>query len=150
MHPLTPFETQVLEACLKGPQPVLASLRSQIAHVQVKARTHTGVGAYVDFVMAPSVPRVTPTEMVFGDVDVQVEGVTAEVSTVLYIVGGHLHFLEFAALDGEWPKEPVITKLGYLRSEKVEDDEYRAVPVDERDPDSLARSLAGPAAKKKV
>ncbi len=147
MHPLTPFEQRVLEAALQGPQPVLAALRSQIAHVKVSARTHTGVGSYIDFAMPQSVPRITPTEMVFGDVDVQVEGVTAEVSTVLYIVGGHLHFLEFAALDGEWPKEPVITKLGYLRSEKVGDD-YQPVAIDERDPDVLAHSLAGAAAKK--
>ena len=88
--------------------------------------------------------------MVFGDVDVQVEGVSAEVSTILYIVGGHLHFLEFAALSGEWPKEPVITKLGYLRSEKVGPDDYKAVPVDERDAATLERSLAGPQVKKKV
>ncbi len=149
MHPLSEFEKQVLEACLKGPQPVLAALRSQIAKVQVSARTYTGVGSYIDFAMPQNVPRITPTELVFGDVDVQVEGVTAEVSTVLYIVGGHLHFLEFAALEGEWPKEPVITKLGYLRSEKVGDD-YQPVAIAERDPDALARSLAGPAAKKKV
>ncbi len=150
MHPLTPFEQQVLEAALQGPQPVLAALRSQIAHAKVSARTHTGVGSYIDFSVPQSVPRVSPTEMVFGDVDVQVEGVSAEVSTILYIVGGHLHFLEFAALSGEWPKEPVITKLGYLRSEKVDPDDYKAVAVDERDADTLERSLAGPAAKKKI
>lgn len=148
MHPLSDFEQQVLEACLKGPQPVLAALRSQIAKVQVSARTHTGVGSYIDFAMPQSVPRITPTELVFGDVDVQVEGVTAEVSTVLYIVGGHLHFLEFAALEGDWPKEPVVTKLGYLRSEKV-GDEFLPVAIDERDPEVLAQSLAGPVGKKK-
>ena len=150
MHPLTPFEQQVLEAALQGPQPVLAALRSQIAHAKVSARTHTGVGSYIDFSVPQSVPRVSPPEMGFGDVEVQAEGVSAEVSTILYIVGGHLHFLEFAALSGEWPKEPVITKLGYLRSEKVGPDDYKAVAVDERDADTLERSLAGPAAKKKI
>lgn len=149
MNPLTPFEQQVLEAILKGPQPELAVLRAQIPEVKVKARTHTGVGSYIDFTVPQIVPRVSPSEMVFGDVDVQVEGVKAEVSTVLYVVGGHLHFLEFAALEGEWPKEPVITKLGYLRSEKVGPDDYRAVPVDERDPEALAHSLAGPKIKVK-
>ena len=37
MHPLTPFEQQVLEAALQGPQPVLAALRSQIGHAKVSA-----------------------------------------------------------------------------------------------------------------
>ena len=57
MNPLTPFEQQVLEAILKGPQPELAVLRAQIPEVKVKARTHTGVGSYIDFTVPQIVER---------------------------------------------------------------------------------------------
>jgi hypothetical protein len=148
MLPLTPFEKTVLDTFLQGNQPQLAALRAQIPHTVAKARTHTGVGSFIDFVVAPAAKRITPTEMVFGDVDVQVEGVTAEVSTILYVVGGHLHFLEFAADAGEWPKEPAITKIGYLKS-VPDGDGFKQVPCDTRDADALARSLMGPQAKKR-
>ncbi len=147
MLPLTPFEQQVLEAFLQGSQPQLAALRAQIPHTLAKARTHTGVGSFIDFVVAPAAKRITPTEMVFGDVDVQVDGVTAEVSTILYVVGGHLHFLEFAADSGEWPQEPVVTKISYLKSVRDSDASYKQVPCETRDADALARSLLGPQAK---
>ena len=146
--PINAFERSVLEACLAGPQPVLAQLRAQIEHAQVSARTHTGIGAYVDFAVPPSVPRITPTEMVFGDVNVKVEGVDSDVSTILYIVGGHLHFIEFAADEGQWPKEPVLKNLSYWKRGPDLADGPSFVATDERDPVALVEALRGrPGAK---
>ena len=148
MNPLNPFEQQILEAFMKGKQPELAVLRQQITKLQVRNRPHTGIGCFVDFQLPAAVPRVTPWEMAFGDVNVEVEGVTAPVSTLLYVIGGAVHFLEIAADEGEWPKEPVITRLNYLKSVKLVDG-YDLVPSDERDPAALKLSLAGRQGQKK-
>ena len=83
MNPLNPFEQQILEAFMTGNQPELAVLRQQITKLQVRNRTHTGIGCFVDFQLPAAVARVTPLEMAFGDVNVEVEGVTAPVSTLL-------------------------------------------------------------------
>jgi hypothetical protein len=148
MKSLNPFEQRVLEAFLKGDPPELAMLRKQIAKLEVRNRTHTGVGCFVDFQLPPTVARVTPAEMAFGDVNLEVEGITAPVSTLLYVIGGAIHFLEIAADEGEWPKEPVITRLNYLKSVKLVDG-YDLVPSDERDPAALKLSLAGRQGQKK-
>jgi len=142
MNSLNPFEQQILEAFMKGKQPELAVLRQQITKLQVRNRTHTGIGCFVDFQLPATVPRVTPLEMAFGDVNVEVEGVTAPVSTLLYIIGGAIHFMEINVDDGEWPKEPVLTRLNYLKSIQVADG-IDFVPTDERDPAALAHALAG-------
>ena len=142
MNPLNPFEQQILEAFLKGQQPELAVLRKQMAKLEVRNRTHTGVGCFVDFQLPPTVARVTPAEMAFGDVNLEVEGITAPVQTLLYVIGGAIHFLEMAADEGEWPKEPVITRLNYLKSVPVAGG-HDLVPSDERDPTALKHALAG-------
>jgi hypothetical protein len=147
MNPLNPFEQQVLEAFFKGNAPELAVLRKQLAKVQVRNRTHTGIGCFVDFHLPPEVARVTPAEMAFGDVNVEVEGVTAPVSTLLYIIGGAIHFMEIAVDEGQWPKEPVLTRLNYLKSVQV-DGGVDFVSTDERDPAALAHALAGRQGKK--
>ncbi len=148
MSPLNPFEQQVLDAFLKGNQPELAVLRKQIDKIQVKARTHTGVGCFVDFQLPPTAARVTPAEMAFGDVNIEVEGVTAPVQALLYVIGGAIHFLEIAADEGEWPKEPVLTRINYLKSVEVPGG-FDLVPSDERDPTALKHSLAGRQGQKK-
>lgn len=148
MKSLNPFEQQILEAFLKGDQPELAVLRKQIAKLEVRNRTHTGVGCFVDFQLPAPVARVTPAEMAFGDVNLEVEGITAPVTTLLYIIGGAIHFLEIAADEGEWPKEPVITRLNYLKSIKVKEG-FDLVPSDERDPVAVTHALAGRQGQKK-
>jgi hypothetical protein len=148
MKSLNAFEQQILEAFLKGNQPELAVLRKQIAKLEVRNRTHTGVGCFVDFQLPATVARVTPAEMAFGDVNLEVEGITAPVTTLLYIIGGAIHFLEIAADEGEWPKEPVITRLNYLKSVKL-DDGFDLVPSDERDPVAVTHALAGRQGQKK-
>jgi hypothetical protein len=148
MNPLNPFEQQVLEAFFKGNAPELAVLRKQLDKVQVRNRTHTGIGCFVDFQVPAAVPRVTPAEMAFGDVNVEVEGVTAPVSTLLYIIGGAIHFMEIAVDEGEWPKEPVLTRVNYLKSVQSGDG-IDFVPTDERDPAALAHALAGRQGQKK-
>ncbi len=148
MNSLNPFEQQVLEAFFKGNAPELAVLRKQIPKLEVRNRTHTGIGCFIDFQLPPAVARVTPTEMAFGDVNVEVEGVTAPVSTLLYVIGGAIHFMEIAADEGEWPKEPVLTRLNYLKSVPVGDG-FDFVPTDERDPAALAHALAGRQGQKK-
>ena len=140
---LTPFERQVVDAVLQGSHQQLAILRKQAAVAKVSSREHTVVGAYVNFVVPPTLAAATPHDMVFGDVNVEVENVEVGVTALLFIKNGYISFLEFATYMGEWPKEPRLLKLGYFREEPMGPNSFSLIPVPERDPHALARALAG-------
>lgn len=114
---LTTFERQVLDAFLQGSHQQLAILRNQAAVAKVSVREHTVVGAYADFVVPPTMPAATPHDIIFGDVNVEVENVENGVTALLFIENGYISFLEFATFTGEWPREPRLIKLGYFREE---------------------------------
>ena len=140
---LTTFERQVLDAFLQGSHQQLAILRKQAAVAKVSSREHTGVGAYVNFVVPPTLPAATPHDMVFSDVNVEAENVEDGVTVLLYIENGYISFLEFATYVGEWPKEPRLMKLGYFREEPKGPNGFSLIPVPQRDPHALTRALAG-------
>lgn len=139
---LTAFERRVLDACLDAPHPDLEALRCQAKSVRAGTRTHTGVGAYLDFVVAEDAPRACKPVMMIGDVNVTVRNVPLGVATILYVVDGVLDFIEFATYDGEWPHEPELLDIGYLKEIEVGNDAWSLLPTSERDPATLARALA--------
>lgn len=139
---LTPFERRVLDACLDAPHPDLEALRHQAERVRAGTRTHTGVGAYLDFVVAEDAPRARNPGIAIGDVDLKVRGVPHGVATILYATDGVLKFIEFAAYDGEWPREPELLDIGYLKEIDIGNGVRSLLPTKERDPATLARALA--------
>jgi len=140
---LTAFERRVLDAFLVGTEPQLEILRAQAAVARVSNREHTGVGAYINLEIPASTPRVSPSKIIFGDVNIQVADVPHGVSSLLWVTSGRIAFLEFAAHVDSWPKDPQITHLGYYRHEPS----GTLVPVDRRDSSTVARALAGTDAK---
>ncbi|WP_457098140.1 hypothetical protein [Lysobacter sp. P5_B9] len=106
MSTLTAFEKRVLDACLAGDDPIFEVLRSQADACDVSKRTHTGVGAYVDFAVPDSASFLDSRVIIIGDVNLEVLGVPEGLATLLYIYEGRLQFLELATYDGEWPTDP--------------------------------------------
>jgi hypothetical protein len=141
--PLTSFERRILEAFLEGTEPQLQVLRQQAAAAMVAQRTHTGVGAYIDFSIPADLPSVSPASIVFGDVDAEVDGVADGVTSLLYVISGRLHVLEFATYVGTWPEEPRLMNLGYFREVPAGPNGFSLVPVQQRDAQALARALKG-------
>lgn len=139
---LTAFERKVLDACLAAPHPDLDALRRQALGARVGTRTHTGVGAYLDLIVAEDAPRASNPGFAIGDVNLTVRDVPHGVATILYAVDGVLKFIEFAAHDGEWPQDPDLFDIGYLKEVAVGDGVWSLVPTKVRDPATLARALA--------
>jgi hypothetical protein len=140
---LTPFERRVLDAFLLGSEPQLEILRAQAAVATVSSREHTGCGAYINFQTPESAPAVSPSDIILGDVHVQVTDVPHGVASLLFINSGRLNFLEFATYTGSWPKDPQLLQLGYYRIEPSNPKSFTLVPVDQRDSVTLARALVG-------
>ncbi|MEX8503714.1 MAG: hypothetical protein AB3X41_11820 [Leptothrix ochracea] len=101
------------------------------------------MGAYTDFAVPESLPEVAPSEMIFGDVNAEVDGVENGVAILLYVEKGYLSFLEFATYLGEWPEDPKLSGLGYFREEPMQPNGFSLIPVTDRDPQAVARALKG-------
>ncbi|QSX79156.1 hypothetical protein [Agrilutibacter solisilvae] len=143
MTALSPFERRIVDACLAGDAPVLAALRTQADQAAVERREDTGDGLRTYFVLPDTVAAVEPAALNFTDVDLDIAGVDDGASTSLWVIGGRLAFLEVLAYDGPWPACPELRGLRYLREVQIAPGTWSATPVDARDPDTLARALAG-------
>jgi hypothetical protein len=139
---LTAFERRVLDACLVGSHPDLDALRKQAESALAGSRTHTGIGAYLDFVVAADAPRASNPRIVLGDVDLNVQGVPNGVATMLYALDGVLKFIEFATYDDAWPHAPDVVDIRYLKETGVGSGVLSLQPVRERDPSTLGRAMA--------
>lgn len=140
---LTRFERAVLDAFLAGEEPLLAQLRAQAAACSVAARRHGGVGSFIELHVPGSAERVSPPAMTMGDVDVQVAGLSRGATAMLFVRHGALVLLEFVSNEGDWPVDPVLTGLRYIRYQPAPAGGYTLIPVDARDPGTLAMQLAG-------
>ncbi|MFT3897698.1 MAG: hypothetical protein QM719_08390 [Thermomonas sp.] len=147
MDTLTPFEKQVLDACLAGDSPVLCDLRQQAIGLTVSSREYTGPGAYINFAVSESSPLLEGRTIIIGDVNLEIKGLPSGVATLLYILDGKLNFLELATYDGDWPDQPEITGIGYLREIEISEDSFNLVPAPERHAPTLDRALQGRASQ---
>ena len=138
----TDFERRVIDACLAGDYPTLSVLRQQASAIAVVGRTHTGVGAYLDFAVSDDAPRLDPGVVVIDDLDLDVAGGPDGVATLLYAFDGRLQFLEFATYGGEWPEDPRLLRVGYLLARPIGPDSVALDPVAERDGATIERALA--------
>jgi hypothetical protein len=139
----TPFERSVLDAFLAGEDPTLQQLRDQARVCTILARRQTRVGAFVDLAVPDAAQRVSPPAMTMGDLDLQVAGLPRGATAMLFVRHGALVLLEFVTNEGEWPQDPVATRIGYLRYAATTGGGYMQVPTATRDPGTLALQLVG-------
>jgi hypothetical protein len=140
---LTAFERAVLDAFLAGDDPKLTLLRAQAEACTVSGRRHSGVGSFTELHVADSAPRVSPPAMTLGDLDLRVAGLPRGATAMLFVRHGALVLLEFVSNEGDWPQDPVLAGIGYLRYEPTGGGAYKLVNASARDPDTLALQLAG-------
>jgi hypothetical protein len=140
---LTEFERHVLDAFLVGDEPQLEILRTQAAVAAVSSREHSGVGVFIHFAIPDSAPRVSPERIILGDVNIDLADVPHGVTSLLFIASGRIDLLEFVTNSGSWPQRPQLLHLGYFREEAITPRHFSLVPVERRDPITLARALAG-------
>jgi len=143
MSGLNEFERDLLDACLAGADPVLATLRAQADVVRVERREDEPDGVRSFFALPDAVATVEPAAIHISDVDPHIQGLADGASVSLWVIGGRLAFLEVLAYDGDWPSSPRLLGLRYLREHQIGPGTWSATPVDARDADTLARALAG-------
>ena len=143
MLPLRAHELLSLELLLAGPESPLAVLRTQAEKVGVSRRTYNSFGEYVDLVVPPAAERAIPSNLILGDIELNVTGVSHPVTVLLYIENGLLSHLEFSTIEGDWPEEPSIESAYYLREVPSGQQSFALEPVQFRHPTTLARALAG-------
>lgn len=137
------FERRLLDACLAGDHPLLAALRAQAALARVERHEHEPDGVRSFFALPDDVTPVEPAAIHFSDVDPDIEGLDDGASVSLWVIGGRLAFLEVLAYDGAWPTPPRLRGLRYLCEVQIGPGTWSATPVEQRDPQTLARALAG-------
>lgn len=143
MSELDTFERSLLDACLAGAHPLLAALRAQAGVARIERREAEPDGVRSFFALPDDVVAVTPAAIHFSDVDPEIAGLDDGASVSLWVIEGRLAFLEVLAYDGPWPASPQLRGLRYLRETQVGPGTWSATPVDARDPETLARALAG-------
>jgi hypothetical protein len=143
MESLTPLERQVLDMFLSGDHPVLEALRAQAAAALVASREYTGVGVYVNLTVPDAVAIPAPSDLVFGDVNLELQNAEPGIAVLLYVQGGYLSFLELVTPSTPWPEDPVVERITYFREVPVTPGGFSLVPSVERDPNTLARALRG-------
>lgn len=143
MLPLRPHETLSLELLLAGSESPLVALQAQARLATVSRRTYSSFGEYVDLIVPEEVERADPKDMILGDIELNVASISLSVTVMLYVKNGLLQFLEFSAIEGDWPEEPFVESAHYLREVPTGVQSFALEPVQARHPATLARALAG-------
>ena len=131
----------VMQLLLVGDEPALVGLRAQYQSAEVTSVEFSGVGAFVNFQLPETAHLVSPPNFVLQDIDLELEGLEHSITVLLFVRGGKLTMLEFAAYE-PWPEQLRVRKLGYLASRPVGSNIVKFLPVADRDPDTVRRALA--------
>jgi hypothetical protein len=107
-------ERQLLDALLRGDDPILLALRNQLQESQIESRELSGVGFFLNFSVPASGLKIASGRIVIGDVYFDLEGIEHGGGAILFVDDGHISMLE-AYLNGDeqWPKEPHLTRIYY-------------------------------------
>src|SRR5690349_4143247 len=79
---------------LAGSTAVHAALREQLAMASVSRVTLTGAGLFADLAVPETAARVAPSEIIGGEVLIEVEGLDAPAGSLIKVKDGHLAFVE--------------------------------------------------------
>src|SRR5688572_1217747 len=116
MSALSTFERSVLEALVRGDDPLLAVLSEQLCRAEVLDRTFTPAGCFVDLALPPNVPLTSKHDFHVGDVHLELEECDHGAAAILFVHQGLMSFLELVAYVGEWPGNPTLRSIRYLSS----------------------------------
>ena len=111
---MSEIERKLLDALLEGDDPILGSLRAQLAESKIESRELSGSGFFLNFEIPDSVPKINPERIIVGDVYFDLEGVQHDGGAIIFRENGYLSMLE-AYLNGdeEWPDQPRLSRVFY-------------------------------------
>src|SRR5262249_20880226 len=119
---LLPLERAVLERLLDGAHETLGLLRKQLETLEGTERELTGVGFFTYFSTAPSAAaaNIGVEEVIWGDVEAEIEGLQDGAGFLLYIKRGCLATLEgYTHGDESWPEQIGRFQLRYQESQRI-------------------------------
>lgn len=139
---MTPLETTAMELLLAGGDPVLETLRRQLAAARVERRDRTAVGFFTHFALPENAPRLERVaEFVLDDVAAEIEGLERTARFLLFVKEGALGFLEGVAFGEGWPDEAGMRRAYYLHCEPG--DGHVAIETARRDLEGVRRRWSG-------
>jgi hypothetical protein len=98
---------------LDSPAPEHHALRQQLDAARLSRITLTGAGLYAYFEHSSDAQRVSPPDMIGGEVPMEVRTLDAPAGSLLKVSGGLLDFVEIYTFgDHAWPDEPEIMEFG--------------------------------------
>lgn len=109
------LENALIEALLKGNDPILKTLRQQIESLTVEKRDFTGVGFFTHLGTDESVPRVKPPDIVIRDVLFEIKGLESGAMAMLFVREGIIDFLEVVTFYGDWPDDAELDSIQYMK-----------------------------------
>jgi hypothetical protein len=111
---MSEIERKLLDTLLEGDDPILDSLRAQLAESKIESRELSGSKFFLNFEIPDSVPKINPERIIIGDVYFDLEGVQHGGGAIIFIENGYLSMLE-AYLNGdeEWPDQPRLSRVFY-------------------------------------
>ncbi len=128
-HKLDQVEQHLLQMLLDGDDPILATLRSQLALAKRKPREVSAVGFFTQFDVPQEAPRLQGNPSFrFGDITADIEGLERGAGFVLFIENGALTMLEGYTYDEPWPGSLRSYKLSYTGKPQRDFPSLRATP----------------------
>ncbi|MFH2051118.1 MAG: hypothetical protein ABIK96_01500 [bacterium] len=101
------------ERLLTGPAPEHAVLRKQLKTGRLARITLTGAGLYAHFEHEPGTPRVSPADIIGGEVLMDVYSLDAPAGSLVKVSDGWLDFVEIYTFGNcPWPDEFQILAFG--------------------------------------
>jgi len=123
------LETQILDALLKGDDPVLNTLRVQFDNLKIIKREFSGCGFFTHFSVPESCQKVDPASFVIDDVHLEVEDTENGASAMLFVRDGIIDFLEIIACTGNWPDNPILKSLNYFTKKRKSASVLEQIPL---------------------
>ena len=139
----TNLERTLLAALLAGDHPALATLREQLAVVEVTSREFSGVGFFTHLAVPSSAPRLAIPRWVISDVNFRLDRLEHEAGALLFVEEGLLTMLEAYTYASEnWPTSETGNSVTYVTRGKAIGTGYEIVPTTARDMVWLAEEFA--------
>ena len=108
------LEDDLLRMLLEGNDAMLMILRNQLSHVVFAKEELSGSGIFITFKLAKEVVAIPGEPGIrFGDVAIELEGLTNPAGCVLFVDSGRLSLLEIYSYDEPWPENLGSYKLRY-------------------------------------
>ena len=138
--PIESFEQLVIEALLRGADPVLERLREQVAVATVRDRERNEYGQFTDFWVPDTAAPIAMTDrFALDDVYGTVQGCAEEVGFLLHVVRGRVKTLEAFVARPSWPAHPELVDHWYVSPDPDPESGGQVRRVEQRDLDFALR-----------